>query len=594
MLSNRVLSVLSHPGSLCFPSNAPYRDGFDQAGGRVRQEPTGHVVWYRADGRRLFATDPDGHPLHECEWGVDEQGRPVLARARFRLDWGQWVGLEPSGLVNATTLNLAARPGWQRIRPDDLRGMASQALGVPLEEVRFFYQDSDLAIDAKGLATIRHRKDAFYVLDDGTFNRARFMACMGAMHWDRIDFLPVVELFQSLLPGTGSAALELIRALYDDQNRGEPQPLPLRYRGIPTYPSEAAFRLFGAFFAPTAPGGQAPFPIFMDVPRSHEVLWLPKPDPPRRHFDPSHDLCVTIANQTVLKATIATDSTGLSYGRVPANGRVLEIGDRTLILRDGQQRIDIPLPESFGPVRETGEEERTRIERYLANAAGWRNLFVPGPPTVAVGEAFSAVLLYPDDDREIDEPASQPFVADHLEDLRSDSTVAPHLAGAKTCLIVNFDAAVAACLDLNRSREYLVLYTRAAYAQKQAQALWTRLEQGNLTGQAHRIKFAVMGADILDTGSVRHDLVYDWIPFGLHEDENRLNAAVAWAAGAMQAGGLCFMVGPPAVRSLLKNHRLHLVKADPVEQLPTFRMHRTILPRAKLRGGLTLYYARKI
>lgn len=592
MPSHSLLAALSRPGNLCFPSNAPYRENFEQAGGVVRQEPTGHVVWYRADGRRVFATDPDGHPLHECEWGADPEGRPILVRARFRLDWGQWVGLVPGGLVNATTLNLAARPGWQRIRPDDLRGLASQALGVPLEEVRFFYQDSDLAIDPAGVATIRHRKDAFYVLDDGNVERPRFMACMGAMHWDRIDFLPVVELFQSLLPGTGSAAFELIRALYDDQNREKPKPLPLRYRGIPTYPSEAAFRLFSAFFVPAVSGGQAPFPIFMDVPRSHEVLWLPKPDPPRRYFDPTHDLCVTIAGREVVKATIATDPTGLPYGRTPANGRVLEVAGRTLILRDGDRAIDVPLPESFGPVQETSGPDLAR-GRAAVQTSGWRSLFVPSPPPVSARDAFSAVLLYPDDDREIDESASQPFVADHLEDLRDDPTLAPLLARSTNCLIANFDAAVAACLDLNRSRDYLVLYARAAYAQKQAQALWARMEQAHLTAHASRIRFAAMNAETPEATPARYDLVYDWIPFGLYGDHRRLDAAVAWAAGAAQAGGLCFMVGPPPVRALLKAHRLHLMTAELVERLPTFRMHRTILPQASLRCGLTLYTARK-
>ena len=115
------------------------------------------------------------------------------------------------------------------------------------------------------------------MLADGTFEKARFMACMGAMHWERIDFLPVVELFQSLLPGTGSAAFELIRGLYDDQNR-ESQ-LPLRYRGIPTYPSEAAFRLFSTVFSPT---GDNPLALFMEPARSHEVTWLPDPHPPHR------------------------------------------------------------------------------------------------------------------------------------------------------------------------------------------------------------------------------------------------------------------------------------------------------------------------
>ena len=82
------------------------------------------------------------------------------------------------------------------------------------------------------------------------------MACMGAMHWDRIDFLPVVELFQSLLPGTGSAVFELIRGLYDDQNVPLQTPLALRYRGIPTYPSEAAFRLFQPLFCATCFSGR--------------------------------------------------------------------------------------------------------------------------------------------------------------------------------------------------------------------------------------------------------------------------------------------------------------------------------------------------
>jgi len=63
------------------------------------------------------------------------------------LDWGQWVGLKPAGLVNETSLNLASKPGWQRLKADDLRRMAAQALRVPMEEVRFFYRDEDLLIE---------------------------------------------------------------------------------------------------------------------------------------------------------------------------------------------------------------------------------------------------------------------------------------------------------------------------------------------------------------------------------------------------------------------------------------------------------------
>src|SRR6185437_6593561 len=110
--------------------------------------------------------------------------------------------------------------------------------------------------------------------------RAHFMSCMGAMHWASVDFLPVVELFKSLLPGTGSAAFELIRGLYDDQNEGRGDPLPLRYRGIPAYPSEAAFRLFKSFFIPHAPPGQNACSFFMVPPKAHQVDGFPWPTPP--------------------------------------------------------------------------------------------------------------------------------------------------------------------------------------------------------------------------------------------------------------------------------------------------------------------------
>src|SRR3989475_12086456 len=276
-------SILTRPGTIVLPANLPFVQNLNAAGGRVVRQAGGHLVFYDSNNRRFLATDPEGNPFHECEWVAAAKGTVRLARARVRLDWGQWVGVKPEGLANWTTLDLSKKPGWERMRADDLRSMAAQAMRVSLEEVRFFYGDEDLAVDARGQATIRHKKDALYVLEAGTFDGNRFMACLGTMHWARIDFLPVVELFQSLLPGTGSAVFELIRGLYDDQN--QTSPLPLRYRGIPTYPSEAAYRLFNSFFAPQLPGGGDPFPVFIDPPPSQECPWPPLPGPPRAHFD---------------------------------------------------------------------------------------------------------------------------------------------------------------------------------------------------------------------------------------------------------------------------------------------------------------------
>lgn len=580
-------SALTRPGTVVFPANLPFIQNLEAAGGRVIRQPSGHLVFYGPGNRRFLATDPDGNPLHECEWGSTASGKATLLRARLHLEWDGWVGLKPEGMVNTTTLDLSKKPGWERLRPDDLRQMAAQALRVPLEEVKFFYGDEDLTIDEKGTATIRHKKDAFYVLDDGTFERARFMACMGAMHWAAIDFLPVVELFQSLLPGTGSATFELIRGLYDDQNPGTPT--PLRYRGIPTYPSEAAYRLFSAFFTPQAPGGGDPYPLFMDPPRSHEVTWLPAPTAPLRYFDTAHKLCVTVKGGQVQKVIRQDDPSGLPFV-APATGapapfeRSAQVVKGTLLLQDRDTRIEVPVNPAWGPL-----EESSVPNRPLA-PAGWRSLFGDQLPEVTPREACSAVLLYPDDDTEISELASQPFVADYLEDrFEQDPPLAARLANAGRVLIDSFDAAIATCVSPDRPRSYTVLYRFPAYAQKQAQVIWQEFAKTGHPEWVRRI--ALRRSDVAREAAYGNpaDLLFVWIPFALYTDTNGLDEAARAVSRALAPDGLAFIAGPEGLGRYLRTHRVRLLNRDPVAGLPTFRMHATILPLARLRAGLTLF-----
>ena len=584
-------SALTRPGNVVFPANLSYLGNLEAAGGRMVRQPSGHLVFYGRQQRRILATDPDGNPLHECEWGSTASGADMLLRARIRLEWGQWVGLKPAGLVNATTLDLSKKPGWERLRPDDLRQMAAQAMRVPLEAVKLFYGDEDLIIDSSGTATIRHKKDAFYVLDVGLFEGARFMACMGAMHWADIDFLPVVELFQSLLPGTGSAAFELIRGLYDDQNEGAPK--SLRYRGIPTYPSEAAFKLFSSFFTPQAPGGVDPFPVFMDVPRSHEVTWLPAPDPPRRYFDTGHSLCVTVKGQTLQKATKWDDPTGLPFVAPDAQApapmeRSVSVTTGRLVLRDREAAVELPAKPAWGSLKESVVREQPPA------LAGWRSFFASGPPEVSPQEAFSAVLLYPDDETEISEIASQPFVADYIQDsFEQDPRLAALLARATQVVIDNFDGAIKTCINLDRPRNYTVLYARSAHAQKQAQSLWGELVRSRHQDLAKGISFLPL-AGAQEAYCKPWDLLYAWIPFSSFEEPRTLRTVVRTVAGAIGQGGVAFIVGPASLQSTFPMQpHLRVLSTEPVETLPTFRMHQTILPKARLKSGLALFHVEK-
>lgn len=594
MLSDPVSFALSTPGHLWFPSTRALAKDFDKAGGRVETLSTGHHVFYRPDGRRFLATDPAGHPLHECEWESNARGTVFLARARLRLDWGRWVGLKPGGLVNETRLNLATKPGWQRVTPDDLRTMAAQALRVPIEEVRWFYQDEDLSIDAKGMATIRHRKDAFYALEEGGFERARFMSCMGAMHWDRVDFLPVVELFKSLLPGTGSAAFELIRGLYDDQNKSQSASRALRYRGIPTYPSEAAFRLFSSFFTPHAPGGGSPMTLFMDSRKSHLVTWLPAADPPVRYFDEAQGLCLTVQGGVLQKATLVGDSAGLPYvnptGRrvVPLDRSLSAIGEQ-VVLRD---RIEDKVVNTIvRPV--TGPVPPAALP---VSPVDWRTVFVQGLPAVPPTEAYGAVLFYPEDDREISELSAQPFVADYLQDLgEQDREIGMILSRAERVLIDNGDAVISTCIPFDRPRDYTASIRHAAYAQRQAQQLWTQCAEVQRWEWLQRIRF-VPAAAWEEAIASHHpcDLVYQWLPYDSFSSPAVLMTIAARLREVLRPEGNAFIVGSASLREALMRQGLQVSWEESVETLPTFRMHRTILPRARVKAGLTLFHVRRI
>lgn len=592
MALDPIVAALQSPDNLRFLGNLPYKQNVEAAGGRVVRQPTGHLVFYRPDGRRFMGTDPAGNPLHECEWGTDSKGRAVLLKARIKLDWGAWVGLKPGGLVNETTLNLASKPGWQRITADDLRGMAAQALRVPIDEVRWFYRDEDLAIGPTGRATIRHRKDAFYWLEGGSFERARFMSCMGAMNWAAIDFLPVVELFKSLLPGTGSAVFELIRGLYDDQQQGNAAPQPLRYRGIPTYPSEAAFRLFGNFFKPSAKSGSDVLALFMDPTRAHEVEWLPAPTYPRRYFDVAPGSCVTVRGDRLEKVTVGDDPAGLSYSsphgrRFVPYDRAADVVDGRVVLRDRDREtiMDAVLPEGV-----RGQSDM----RTTVSSVDWRSLFAKGVPPIAPEEAFGAVLLYPQDETEISELSAQPFVADYLQDLaEQDRQIGAGVAGAARVLIENGDAAIASCIPFDRPRDYVVLVRVPAFAQRQAQQLWTQCAALQRWDWLTGIRFYPTGtrAEGVQTGSDGlFDLVYHWVPYPLADNGPELQSRMRALRASLSTRGQAFVVGPSALAGMWKGLELSVMWHEEVEQLPTFRMHRTILPKARLRPGLTLYH----
>jgi hypothetical protein len=584
------LTALSHPSGTLWhlPSQAP------AAGMRVLMTPTGHGIIYNEQGLRILYLDPGGTALHECAWDARAQGSPRLLRARLHLDWGQWVGLKPEGLVNVARFDLSRKPGWERLTREELHRMASHAMRVTPEEVGFFYDDESLSIDGRGQVTLRHRKDAFYALDDGTFERARFMACMGAMHWGGIDFLPVVELFQSLLAGTGSAAFELIRGLYDDQNDG-PTPRLLRYRGIPTYPSPQAFQLFSTYFQPQGPGGANPFPLFMDPEKSGEITWLPRTETPRRFLDLSQGLSLTVSDGAVQKVTRRSDPAALPYGRVRKDGfapagRMVGATKAVLQLQDGDRREEIPLRPDWGITRETPLPPSS-----ATGPSTWRDLFPEEAPTLDPVRAYFAVPFYPEDDTVVEEAATQPLVMEQtLDYLDRMNRVKPSSGPPRAVLIHNWDTVIAECLESLPESACRVLYTRPEFAQRQAQRAWDQAAAGGHLQNLRRLSFLPADRNRDPAYAKTYDLIFAWVPFEQYRNRAACEVGVRAVAQALAPGGCAIVVGPPWLGEACATVALRVLASDPVAETAGVHMHRAILPNARVNPEATMYLLQKM
>jgi hypothetical protein len=591
-LSPFIKSVLEQPGSVLLPGNFHYLKDFIGAGGRVQCQPSGHLVFYGPENRRFLMTDPEGHPLHECEWRQTAEGQTCLGAARLHLEWGGWVGLRPEGLVNSTLLDLSTRPGWERLTRDDLRMMAARVMNVSNEQIRFFYSDEDLVIDQSGRATIRQRKDAFYVLHEGRFEGAKFMSCMSRMHWERIDYLPVVELFLSLLPGTGSATFELIRGLYDDQNPSDP--LPLHYRGIPVYPSEGAFRLFSQFFTGSVPeSSKNPLTVFLDPIHSEEVFWLPCVDPPLRYFDPTKKLCLTVKQGVIQKATLADDPSGLSYFRslpqgIAPYGQSVAVHGANLVFSTGEKTMEFPINSSWGVTSQPKPDQSPKT------FPTWHQLFPEGSPNVLPGKAFSTTLLYPDDERVIGEIESQPFAMDYFDDLLDENPgLKAHMNSANHILISQCDAAIGSCLRYDRQRNVTILYSNPQLAQKQAQNLWNTIARSQKLNWIDSIGFLPHSQHWQTCLSKSFDMVFLWVPFAHFQDHQTLGQTTHEINTLLPPGGIAFIVGPSLLPENANRYHLELIYGEYVEALPTFRLHKAILPKARVHPDLMVFVFRK-
>src|SRR5512147_1981969 len=87
-----------------------------------------------------------------------------------------------------------------------------------------------------------------------------------------------------------------------------------------------------------------------------------------------------------------------------------------------------------------------------------------------------------------------------------------------------------------------------------------------------------------------YDVIYQWLPYPSFTETAALRASVAWLRHMLRSQGSAFVVGPVGLRTVLIQHTLPVLWEESVESLPTVQMHKSILPNARVKAGLTLFH----
>src|SRR5947208_14095161 len=118
--------------------------------------------------------------------------------------------------------------------------------------------------------------------------------------------------------------------------------------------------------------------------------------------------------------------------------------------------------------------------------------------------------------------------------MEQDSNLRAHLARTERVLIHNFDAVLTTCVNLDRARDYTILYSRPDFAQKQAQALWNQLAKAGRVAWAKRIRLLSAESSRMAAYAEPYELIYASGALSSFDRLTPLEETVLAVAGALR------------------------------------------------------------
>ncbi len=104
---------------------------------------------------------------------------------------------------------------------------------------------------------------------------------------------------------------------------------------------------------------------------------------------------------------------------------------------------------------------------------------------------------------------------------------------------------IATCVLFDRPRDYTVHVRYVAYAQRQAQQLWTQCAEVHRWDWLQRIRMEA--ADTCEASLESrelYDLIYQWLPYDSFDSSITMRTIVTRLSHMLRRGGEAFVVGP--------------------------------------------------
>jgi hypothetical protein len=138
-----------------------------------------------------------------------------------------------------------------------------------------------------------------------------------------------------------------------------------------------------------------------------------------------------------------------------------------------------------------------------------------------------------------------------------------------------------------------VLYDHPAFAQRQAQIWWNICARLQQSASSSHVRMKPRNHSNEVDSHRKFDLLYEWTPFDLYDQPDAEKNRVEWWTGLLAPEAFAFVVGSPSIADGCRAAGVQIQAITPLNQLPTFHMHQTILPRARLKPGAMLYQIAK-